>query len=63
MGLNDMIDVSRKFEPTKVQQSIQQDNASKAAFALDMMQRMPQEPPPPEDPPKIPSLGALAIPN
>jgi hypothetical protein len=63
MELNQMIDVARQFEPTKQQASIEQDGAAKAAFALGIMQRMPQEPPKPEEPPKIPNLGAMAIPN
>ena len=65
MELNQMIDVARGLDKSQDQQqaAIQQDGVNKAAFALNLIQRMPQEPPKPEEPPKIPQLGALAIPN
>jgi hypothetical protein len=63
MELNQMIDISRKFEQDQQQAAIAQDGQNKAAFALNLIQRMPQEPTKPEEPPKIPSLGALAIPS
>lgn len=63
MELNQYIDLAQQFKssPSK-QTSMQQDNANKAAFALNMIARQPSEPVK-EEPPKIPSLGALAIPN
>lgn len=61
--LNQMIDTAQKFGSTQQMASIEQDNVEKAAFALNLMNRIPQEPPKPEEPPRIPSLGALAIPN
>jgi hypothetical protein len=61
--LNTMIDVARQFQPTQQQASIAQDGVNKANFALDLIKRMPQEPPKPEEPPRIPNLGALAVPN
>jgi hypothetical protein len=63
--LNSMIDVSRQFKTPseQLQASIEQDNLSKAAFALEQMRRMPKEQVVPEEPPRIPSLGSLAIPS
>jgi hypothetical protein len=63
MELNQMIDISRKFEQTQQQRAIDQDGQNKAAFALNLIRQMPQEPAKPEEPPRIPSLGALAISN
>lgn len=40
-----------------------QDNANKTNFALKMIERLPQEPPKPAEPVRIPSLGAMAVPN
>jgi len=63
MELNKFIDVAGQFNAGSQRASLEQDNAQKTAFALKMMERLPQEPPPPVDAPRIPSLGALAIPN
>ena len=63
MELNQYIDVSKKFAATDQMKAIEADNAAKTNFALNMMARMPQQEPPKAEPPKIPSLGALAIPN
>ncbi len=62
MELNQMIDVAKQFAPTGQQASIAQDEANKTAFAMKMMERLPTEPVKTE-PPKIPSLGAMAIPS
>ena len=61
--LNTLIDISQKFEAPRQQASIEQDGRAKAEFALGLLQRMPQEPTQPEEPPRIPNLGALAIPS
>jgi hypothetical protein len=58
-----MIDVTKQYERTGQQAALAQDNANKTTFALDLIARMPKEPPRAEEPPKIPSLGALAIPS
>lgn len=58
-----MIDIARQHPGGELARSLHQDNQAKTAFALGMMQRIPQEPPPPEEPPRIPSLGAMAVPN
>jgi len=63
MQLNQFIDVAEQQPRTQQQASMVQDNVQKTAFALEMIRRIPQEPPKPVDPPRIPSLGALAIPN
>ena len=63
MTLNQQIDISRKFEPGKQQQAIQQDGQAKAAFALNLIRQMPQELPKAEEAARIPCLGVLAIPN
>lgn len=63
MNLNQFIDVASRFSPTRQQASLQQDGEAKTRFALEMLKRMPQGPPPEEEPVRIPSLGALAIPN
>lgn len=62
MELNQAIDIARQFAPGTQQASIEQDNANKANFAMNMLERMPKEPVK-EEPPKIPQLGVLAIPN
>lgn len=63
MNANEFIDIADKLPRTQQQQSMVQDNLNKTAFALRMIERMPKEPPKLEEPPRIPSLGALAIPN
>lgn len=63
MNTNDFIDLAGQVSRTQQQQAMVQDNLSKTAFALKMIERLPKEPPKPEEPPRIPSLGALAIPN
>lgn len=63
MNLNGFIDIAEKAHTTQQKAAIEEDGKRKAQFALEMMQRMPKAPPAPADPPKIPSLGALAIPN
>jgi len=62
MDLNQHIDTAQQFAGNQQKLSMEQDNANKTAFALRMIERLPQEPTASE-PPKIPSLGALAIPN
>lgn len=62
MDLNKHIETSQQFAPTQQQSSMEQDNASKTAFALKMIER-PSQAAAPAEPPKIPSLGAMAIPN
>ncbi len=63
MNLNQHITVAEQQPRTQQQASMVQDNVQKTQFALEMIRRMPQQPPKPVDPPRIPSLGALAIPN
>lgn len=62
MTLNQQIEIAEKLPHTQQQDSIAQDNANKAAFAMNMIQRLPQQPASTEAP-KIPSLGALAVAN
>lgn len=61
--LNKMIDVARQFERHNQLDSIIQDNAKKTTFALGIIGRLPQTEAKPEEPPRLPSLGALAIPS
>lgn len=63
MSLYKHIGVAEQMPQTQQQASMVQDNANKTAFALKMIERMPQEPAAPVEPPRIPSLGAMAIPN
>jgi hypothetical protein len=63
MTLNQQIEIAEKLPQTQQQNSIAQDNANKAAFAMNMIQRLPQEQAAPAEAPRIPSLGALAIAN
>ncbi len=63
MNLNQHITVAEQQPRTQQQASMVQDNVQKTQFALEMIRRMPQQPSNPVDPPRIPSLGALAIPN
>jgi hypothetical protein len=63
MELNQYIDTAQKFKPTQQQASMEQDNANKTAFAMKMIERLPQEQIKAQETPRIPSLGALAIPN
>ena len=62
MELNQFIDIAHPYARDAKKDSMAQDNANKTAFALEFIRRLPTEPVQ-EDPPKIPSLGALAIPN
>jgi hypothetical protein len=61
--VNEFIALGSSLPKTQQQESIAQDNAKKASFAMDMLKRMPQEPPKEQPPVKIPSLGAMAVPN
>jgi hypothetical protein len=62
-NLYEFIDISSGLPQTQQQASMVQDNRKKTDFALQLLERMVKEPPKKEEPPKIPSLGALAIPN
>lgn len=62
MDLNQHIATAQGFAGGQQKLSMEQDNANKTNFALRLMSNLPKEPTQAE-PPKIPSLGALAIPN
>jgi hypothetical protein len=66
-SLNNFINIASQFDANQRDSaqmaSIRQDNQNKTAFALGMMARIPQEPVKPEEAPRIPNLGALAIPS
>lgn len=62
MDLNQHISTAQQFTGSQQKLSMEQDNANKTSFALKMIERMPQEVAQAESP-KIPSMGALAIPN
>jgi transcription initiation factor TFIIIB Brf1 subunit/transcription initiation factor TFIIB len=62
MNLNQHIDTAEKLPKTQQQASMEQDNANKTAFALNLIQRLPQQASEPEEV-RVPSLGAMAIPN
>lgn len=63
MNFNQFVDIAEQQPRTQQQASMVQDNEQKTAFALNLISRIPQEPPAPVESPRIPSLGALAIPN
>lgn len=63
MDLNSFRSISSELPKTKQQASMAQDNAGKTAFALKMIERIPQEQKNEPEAPRIPTLGALAIPN
>lgn len=63
MNLNQHIAVAEQLPPTQQQASMAQDNANKTSFALKMIERLPQSQSAPAEPPRIPSLGALAVAN
>jgi hypothetical protein len=63
VNLNQQIDVAEQLPRTQQQASMAQDNANKTNFALRMIERLPQEPAKDQQPPKIPSMGAMAVPN
>lgn len=62
MDLNQHIVAAQQFTGSQQKLSMEQDNANKTSFALKMIERMPQQVAQAE-PPRIPSLGALAVAN
>jgi hypothetical protein len=62
-NLNALIDISSGLPQTREQASMIQDNGKRTQFALQMLERMEKAPAKKEEPAKVPSLGAMAIPN